>query len=208
MAKFGDRVKIVAGKYKDLVGILKRSVSNEETVELELELNGSTVKIPMSYLRKYKNSGEEKDEGKPSKQSKKISEERLDKAAKKTKKAKKNEEKALTWLTPGIRVKIVSRKYRDGKYYLASGTISDILSPKDFLLVTDNKEFLEDLKEKYLETEMPKLGGAVKVLRGEHKHKVGVLHNRDKKNNRVDILLDEEKRIVSMSQDDCSMIQF
>lgn len=40
MAKFGDRIKIVAGKYKDLIGILKGATNSEEQVELELELNG------------------------------------------------------------------------------------------------------------------------------------------------------------------------
>ena len=56
---------------------------------------------------------------------------------------------------------------------------------KSFLFVTDNKECIEDLKEKYLETEMPKIGGVVKILKGEHSQKVGKLHSRDKKNNLV-----------------------
>lgn len=67
MAKFGDRVKIVDGKYKDLIGILKRPTNNQDQVEIELELNGLTIKIPVGSLRKLKETENEL-RGKPRKQ--------------------------------------------------------------------------------------------------------------------------------------------
>lgn len=127
---------------------------------------------------------------------------------KKDKKAKHREGKGFSWLVPGIRVKIVSRKYREGKYYLSSGIVTDILSEKDFLFVTDSKECLDDLKEKHLETEIPKIGGAVRILRGEHQGQLGILHSRDKTNNRVEVRLDDANIIAQLSQDDCSAVQF
>lgn len=113
--------------------------------------------------------------------------EKKEKKQKKDKKSLKHRDdsRGFKWIVPGIRAKIVSKKYREGKYFLISGIVSDVLSEKSFLFVTDNKECIEDLKEKYLETEMPKIGGLVKILKGEHTQKVGKLHSRDKKNNLV-----------------------
>jgi G patch domain/KOW motif-containing protein len=168
ITKFGDKVYIIGGKYKDLVGLLKFVDEDTEIAELELELNGMTVKIPVKHIRKFKAKSEMK---------KKF------KKPKKAKKDKKPKNKNLTWIVPGIRLKIVSKKYQNGKYFLKTGSVSDILTPEIFVFITDGKMYLEDLREKHMQTLIPKLGNQVKILKGCHKGKIGILHSRSKKEN-------------------------
>lgn len=188
LTKFGSKVSIIGGKYKDLVGLLKGVDEDSETAILELALNGMTVNIPLKYVRKYKGNSAPK----------------VKKAKKK--KSKKEKSKALKWIVPGIQLKIVSKKYKDGKFFLKQGQVSDILTPEIFVFVTDDKIYIEDLREKHMETVMPKIGQTVKILKGEHKGKNGILHSRKKKENVVEIQLDQEGLIVKMSQDDCSAL--
>jgi hypothetical protein len=100
LTKFGSKVSIIGGKFKDMVGLLKGVDEDLEQAELELVINGMTVKVPLKYLRKFKPKSEQTFK-KPKK--------------KKNKKDKnKNKSKALKWIVPGIRLKIVSKNTKMG----------------------------------------------------------------------------------------------
>lgn len=192
MVKFGDKVKIYKGKYEGLDAVLKEVNEDERFAVVELGLNQKNVKVALRHLRKFKK--------------KKLNEKVKEAKMKKVKKKKKKKFKPLEWITVGIKLKIVSRKYEKGKFYLETGVVSDILTPEVFTFVTDQGQILDDLKEKQMQTVMPKKGMNVKILKGEYKGKIAALVERRKKDNAVKVQLSEDGRIVELTQDDCSTV--
>jgi len=63
---------------------------------------------------------------------------------------------------------------------------------------------IDELREKDVETVMPKQNGLLKVLAGDHKGKIAVLLERDKKKNRVLLQFVDTMELGEYTQDDCS----
>lgn len=76
------------------------------------------------------------------------------------------------WLHKNISVRIISKKYKDGVYYRKKGKIVDCVDRTTFICL-DNGEFLEEVKEKYLEPFVTSESVFVYVVKGAHKGKVG-----------------------------------
>jgi G patch domain and KOW motifs-containing protein len=124
-----------------------------------------------------------------------------------------------SWLQTGIRVKIVSKKINDhDRHYLSKGTIIDVYYPsskssrdrsssssaaaKVASLRLDSGVVLQDVKEKYLETVLPKnVGESCLILTGEHRGLSGTLIEKDYERNEVTVQLVEEMEIVLLSMD-------
>ena len=96
-----------------------------------------------------------------------------------------NKDKTLKWILHGIKLKIVNKKYKDGKYYLTEGTVGDIITPEIFSFIAEKGEALEDLREKDVETVIPKLQNKIIILSGKFKGSVGILLERSKSKNEV-----------------------
>lgn len=116
------------------------------------------------------------------KKSKKI---KKDKKKDKKRKKEKKKPKRLQWVENNIRVRIISKKYKDGSFYNVKGIVSDILNSSTFALITPSKDILEDLREKDIETIMPDIGKKVKILTGPNKGALAVLLERNKRKNEV-----------------------
>jgi len=68
---------------------------------------------------------------------------------------------------------------------------------------TDEKRLLEDIRQKDLETLIPKNKGAyVCIVAGKYKGKFGKLLDRNKRDSTADIQLTSNKRITTLSYDD------
>jgi G patch domain and KOW motifs-containing protein len=122
-----------------------------------------------------------------------------------------------SWLQTGIRVKIISKKIDDhGRHYLSKGSVIDVYYPssssskssrdrsssKVASLRLDNGVVLQDVKEKYLETVLPKnIGDSCMVLTGEYRGLSGTLMEKDYERNEVTIQLTEEMEILLLSMD-------
>lgn len=197
--KFGDLVKVIEGKYDGLDGIIV-AVDEEDDryITIQLTLNQKNVKVHsrslerLSELNRSATVGVQIQSG-----NSKMDEEDLKGEGKKKKK--------LKWILPNINLRIISKDYKGGKYYQEIGYVNDILDSKTFSFVMKTGEFFEDLEEKQLETMMPKIGEKVLILKGDHRGIVGVLKERNKKENSVLVKIEENQiEFIKMTQDDCS----
>lgn len=75
-----------------------------------------------------------------------------------------------SWLYPNIRVRIVSRSFKSGKYYKAKGVIVDVVQEGECILRLDDGKLLENVKERYLETIIPNVNEKIIVVRHTGKH--------------------------------------
>lgn len=111
--------------------------------------------------------------------------------------------RALRWVMPGIRVRIISKTLRNGQLYSSKGIIQDVLDDCSFTLLTDARELLDFLGERDVETLIPAIGKDVMVLTEEHRGEVGKLVERDKRRNRVVVQLPASE-LLTLTQDDLS----
>ena len=112
---------------------------------------------------------------------------------------------SLHWLTPNIRVRMISKKPAKGRQYKEKGVVMDVLPGGAHATVqmTDG-EVLDKVPERYLETALPKVGGNSIVLVGDaqHRHAKGRLLERDSSKGQAAIQLFEDMNILTLSLDD------
>jgi hypothetical protein len=113
------------------------------------------------------------------------------------------EEKPITWVVPHIRVRIINKHFNGGKYYNLKGRVDDVVSVSRFTVVLDGGgNILEGMLEKDVETALPKVGGNVMILRGEHKGEVGKLLERSSNTSVAAVQLESEMEVIKSSFDD------
>jgi len=115
------------------------------------------------------------------------------------KKARKRSRDKLSkdhWLIPNIRVRIISRKV-EGKYYKQKALVLDTVKPGVGTLTVEG-HIIEQVKEKYLETALPKIGGVVVILAGKQKYQRGLLLSRDTRQGKIQLLDDHTVLHVSL----------
>ena len=86
------------------------------------------------------------------------------------KKARKRSRDELSkdhWLIPNSRVCIISHKV-EGNYYKQKALVLDTVKPGVGTLTMEG-HIIEQVKEKYLETALPKIGMVVVILAGKQK---------------------------------------
>lgn len=188
-AQFGNIVEITEGRYSGLLGMLKEVDEKNKIAQVELQISQKNVQVNLKHLRK---------------EIKKKIIKRVKEAEGKKLKKKKKKRRPLNWVSTDIILRIVSREYKEGKYFEVKGRVTDIISATHFSFYTESGEILDDLKESQVETVMPQIGQRVKILRGENKRQNGRLIAREKKKNKVQIQIEDTFDVVEMTQDDCS----
>ncbi|KAG9455060.1 hypothetical protein H6P81_007964 [Aristolochia fimbriata] len=72
-----------------------------------------------------------------------------------------------TWLRSHIKVRVVSKTFKGGKFYLKKGEVMDVVGPHTCdLSMDESKELIQGVDQGMLETALPKKGGPVLVLFG------------------------------------------
>eukprot|EP01018_Ginkgo_biloba_P012885 Gb_22526 [translate_table: standard] len=85
-----------------------------------------------------------------------------------------------SWLMSHIRVRIISKNFKGGRLYLKKGRVLDVVDPTTCdLLMDENGEVVQGVKQDILETALPKRGGLILVVDGKHKGILGKLVERD-----------------------------
>ena len=208
---YGEVVTVVEGKYRGLLGKvvegegvgqageqstpaedenLTEAELGERAIVVQLQINFKNVKMLRKQLIKGVVQINPADNGQH--------------PEKEEKKKRRNK-----WVRPGLVCRIVSKKYRDGKYMDELGQIIDVPDCYTVSFQTFGHELLEDMEEKHLETVMPVIGERVLILKEEHAGKVGVLNERKKKENKVTIRIGLEDGGIDylhMAQEDCCAI--
>lgn len=88
--------------------------------------------------------------------------------------------KQVPWLTSHIRVRVVSRSFKGGRFYLKKGEVLDVIGPTTCdISMDESREIIQGVSQDMLETAIPRRGGPVLVLHGKHKGAFGSLVERD-----------------------------
>lgn len=200
----GSKVKITEGLHKDLKGILidyiedlRTFLHENEYINVQLKLNDQVVKVKSLHLKLY-------DEGESTRKSRSKSKSRKNKKEKV--RGKTRSDKVLKWIVPNIKVRIISRKRLDGKYYNTKAIVNDICDHHSFSVVTSDGLVFSEFKEKDLETVIPRLDDDVLILKGEYKSEVAKLLSRDRKNDKVMVQPYTDMTLICLSQDDVTAL--
>lgn len=107
------------------------------------------------------------------------------------------------WLISDIRVRVVSKKVGNGRYFKEKGIVVDVLKRgAEATIRMNNGEILERVPERYLETALPKVGGNTIILTGKNKFEKGKLLERNSENGKGVVQTFEDMHVVSLSLDD------
>ena len=115
-----------------------------------------------------------------------------------------NEKPGPTWLRPQLKVRIIDKYYKAGKYYKMKAIIEDVINPFTCICRTVDSEktkLLDNVRSSYVETVIPKENGIVMILFGKHKGELGELLTRDKHKARAEIQLLDGKEVVRLDYD-------
>ncbi|XP_050219477.1 protein MOS2 [Mercurialis annua] len=84
------------------------------------------------------------------------------------------------WLRNHIRVRVISKQLKGGRFYLKKGKVVDVVSPNVCdISIDETKELVQGVDQDILETALPRRGGHVLVLYGKHKGAYGSLVEKD-----------------------------
>ena len=114
------------------------------------------------------------------------------------------ESRGPAWLRPQIKVRIIDKYYKSGRYYKTKAIIEDVIDPYTCVCRTidsDKSRILENVPSSYLETVIPSENGIVMVVLGKHKGQLGEIMLRDKHKARADIQLLNEKELIRLDFD-------
>lgn len=106
------------------------------------------------------------------------------------------------WLYPGIRVRVVAKRGKLGRYYKEKAVVQDVPDPAEAVVMLGSGKVLDGVPIRSLETALPKAGGCVRVVLGPHKGARGVLLDRSSKTGVATVQLDESTEAVRLSLDD------
>ena len=168
----------------------KRSGSNERYDRHEKDRSRHHEKRHRERDRHPHDKDRERDEGHHAKQSSHGKDDRRDVTQQ-------------HWLIPNIRVRVITHKIDHGRHNKQKGIVLDTSRPGEGTIKMDSSgQILERIKEKYLETALPKEGGRVVILQGQNMYKRGRLLERDSKSGRGVVQLAEDMDVISLSLDD------
>ncbi|EEF39428.1 Protein MOS2, putative [Ricinus communis] len=86
----------------------------------------------------------------------------------------------MRWLRDHIRVRVISKDLKGGRFYLKKGEVVDVVGPYVCdISMDETKELVQGVDQDLLETALPRRGGPVLVLYGKHKGAYGNLVEKD-----------------------------
>ncbi|KAK9985218.1 hypothetical protein SO802_034743 [Lithocarpus litseifolius] len=85
-----------------------------------------------------------------------------------------------SWLKSHIRVRIISKDLKGGRLYLKKGEVVDVVGLRMCdVSMDESRELIQGVSQDFLETALPRRGGAVLVLCGKHDGVFGNLVSKD-----------------------------
>lgn len=146
--------------------------------------------------------GSSRKRAKKDKKDRKRREKEKEREKRKAKEESRRAKDVITWVVPSIRVRIISKSLADGRYYQAKGKVLDVVDRHTFTMQMDNGKLLEGVRQSQVESALPKAGGRVRVLGGEHKGQTGLLLERNSERAQAVVQLDQDMDTAILSFDD------
>lgn len=106
------------------------------------------------------------------------------------------------WLMSGIRVRVISSKLAGDRFNFTKGWVVDVQAAGVACVRLDDGKVIQEAKQKYLETVLPKCGELCLVVRGKNKGQSATLLDRNKETEIATVQLTEELDVVEVSMDD------
>jgi len=182
----GASVAIISGLHDGLTGIVKLMDSENAIVVLP---NDEHIEVSVSdlSLMNMQNAIE------PIDNKKKRKENPSNENSSEDRKMSKSEQPKIaksSWLRPHIIVRIISKTLKDGMYYNKKARVLDVASSGvcQVELLDASKKLLDGIKERWIETVIPKPDELVMVLKGEFIGKRGSVIQSDNHSAIVKIL--------------------
>eukprot|EP00039_Didymoeca_costata_P020234 m.340556 g.340556 ORF g.340556 m.340556 type:complete len:487 (+) comp19376_c0_seq1:162-1622(+) len=200
--RVGAYVFIKGGNHSGLYGKIESIDTFKDKSKVRLALGSEIVHVYNDDLKAVPKAEFQ------SKSRKRIrTDDRDDKPSKKSSQDSyhKDTKAAKPWLDRHIRVRIISESYKKGKYYNKKVKIVDVVTPLVCNCENDNGRLLEGVKQKYLETVIPKeLGSTVLIVAGKNRHQRGKLLQKDSKKAVAVVQIMGEPDAREFSYDDIS----
>ena len=111
------------------------------------------------------------------------------------------------WIRSDLKVRLISKSYKKGRYYNSKVHIIDVVSPGVCMCQTDQGQLLEEVGEEMLETLLPKdLTLPVMVVSGEYTGEIGFIQEKDPTKCIATILMADLDACVSLSYDNICQV--
>jgi len=107
-----------------------------------------------------------------------------------------------SWIVPHIVVRIISKSFRQAKYYNKRVKVIDVISKGECIVQLDDGKILEGVTEKMIETALPKPGGNILVLAGPLKGQKGILLKRDQDREEATVQIYPDLNVEVIKMDD------
>jgi G patch domain and KOW motifs-containing protein len=206
--KEGKRMYVSKGQHEGLCGRVLHIYKTDgkmDRAQIELDPSGEVVTVRCSELDEMsarKNANDTTTvlvgEKRKSSEDKSVVEKNGKKAREENDDDDDDDENEAPWLFPSIRVRIVSKSFSGGKYYLKKGTIVDIPTPKECTVQLDEDKgaapaLVSSVRQSALETCVPKqAGGRIVVLLGKLRGRRGKLVQKNKSSDTARIQLSDD----------------
>lgn len=181
-------VRIVLGRHVGLKGEVLRKEDGSELV-LRLVDGGKEVRVDEEMVAELGSEAEERCLRKlkeleivdrKEKRRDKDDKGRSSSGDNRSRDSKDKSKSPIRWLRSHIRVRVISKDFKGGRWYLKKGEVVDVVGPTTCDISMDgNRELVQGVDQEILETALPKRGGSVLVLYGRHKGVYGSLVERD-----------------------------
>lgn len=205
------RTQSGADQIKGMIAAAKRRAETDAPVAAATAPSSRAGGAPPAPASSESNSAQDSDsdddaEGKSSK-SKGKSKKKNKKKSKKEKKtsSKKRTNQHLSWLTPGIVVRCISKTFHGGSLYGKKLVVVDLtdVDCASMVLLEDRHKVIENVRESLVETVVPPCGGSVHIVRGERAGETGVVREKNSDKNRALVeMIDDGSIIVTLAMDD------
>jgi len=119
---------------------------------------------------------------------------------------KVSEKRDESWVRPGIRVRVVSKKVGGSIIYLQKATVIDSWQGVASIKLDHDGSIVEDVNQKHLETVLPSTGQPIIVLVGEYAGQSGLLLEKQKEQENVIVQLSDDMQIVVVPMDHCAAL--
>ncbi|XP_049847892.1 G-patch domain and KOW motifs-containing protein-like isoform X1 [Schistocerca gregaria] len=205
----GSRVSIISGLHEGLTAIV-RSIFGDNRAIVTLESSGADVEIDRSSLMLMKHQTlDNQGDSRLSSSNEKNFGRSIDgksfppgNSSQSASRPDRTRGLDALWVMPNIRVRIRSKRYRNGKFYCQKGTVVDVISGFRCAVHLDDGTSLDDLDQDDLETVVPSVGKEVIILKGPNRGALGVVLQKDTSLEFAYVRTHDELTVQRLSMDD------
>ena len=109
-----------------------------------------------------------------------------------------------TWVRPMLRVRIVDKHFKSGKFFNTKAVVEDVPSNETCVVRLESGSILDGVLNSKVETIIPKSdAGIVMIVRGSNRGQLAEILGRDKRSSRATVqLLPDKEEVLKLDYDD------